>query len=306
MTADTLADRPAPTSKRAAVRSAQPEHLPLQTAVVRTTVQALQRATFEKIAAVLAEASNLEDLPHVRSGESDRLLRIAADLAFDAAETPPKVPECIAFDIGALIKASRLVPGDVENAQRRSLIEAAAVELASLADCLGPASMMDPEADRPLLRGRAGVNTAATAQYNLDALQAVDDNLHRLDGVLYALGHVYGGEVEPSRRPSSHDAHKLVDLAHALACRAITVVEETGAPTFRPEVLQELTFARVVILTLEKAAFDEKSVCFTGDAMLCALFEAADHCVDRAQQWMNPEIKSSSGVDPFYMEVRRP
>lgn len=70
---------------------------------------------------------------HARSGESDRLLTIAAILATTAARKNGSSDD--AYDIVACINAARLVPGDVESRERTKYIDAAAAKLAIILDC---------------------------------------------------------------------------------------------------------------------------------------------------------------------------
>lgn len=87
------------------------------------------------------DRAGLTDEPHEWSGDSDRLLRIAAFLTErDAGRSyNAEQAECGAYDIAALIKAARLVPGDTESQQRTELLAAAEASLVLLtedAECL--------------------------------------------------------------------------------------------------------------------------------------------------------------------------
>lgn len=70
---------------------------------------------------------------HACSGESDRLLTIAAVLATTAARKNGSTDD--AFDIVACINAARLVPGDAESRERTKYIDAAAGKLAIILEC---------------------------------------------------------------------------------------------------------------------------------------------------------------------------
>ena len=93
------------------------------------------RATWEIVSNALLTAASTDE-PHRHSGESDRLLRMASDLASDAANSGKRGGEAqnIAYDIAALINAARLVPGDTESVIRSHQIGIAAEHLAAIAD----------------------------------------------------------------------------------------------------------------------------------------------------------------------------
>lgn len=84
------------------------------------------RARYRSAAALLDQAWNTDEADLIcHSGESDRLLRVAAEFTtyrghndgFEASEL-----ENDAFTVGALISASRMVPGDDEGPKRAALL----------------------------------------------------------------------------------------------------------------------------------------------------------------------------------------
>ncbi|KJA11312.1 hypothetical protein RP29_06215 [Acidovorax temperans] len=105
---------------------------------------------------VLLEAAHAIDEDHPWSGDSDRLLRMAFVLAGQAHANPPTGFEIerIAFDIAALVRAARLVPGDSESEPRKILIDQAAVHLNWLTESdAGGLDCCDPEVPRPAAPG---------------------------------------------------------------------------------------------------------------------------------------------------------
>jgi hypothetical protein len=84
------------------------------------------RDLFASTADALRMAS-LTDEPHLYSGASDRLLRIAADIASAAADEglTGDDAEHRAFDIAAVVHAARWVPADSCSQEREVLIERA-------------------------------------------------------------------------------------------------------------------------------------------------------------------------------------
>ena len=99
------------------------------------TPEAIQ-AAFSQVETLLNEAY-MTDEDHKWSGDSDRLLDIAHNLADKAMIEPPKGEEIdrVAFNIAALIRAARLVPGDGESQQRKTLLDQAAVHLNWITEC---------------------------------------------------------------------------------------------------------------------------------------------------------------------------
>jgi len=92
-------------------------------------------AAFGSIADLLTSAY-CTDEPHSYSGDSDRILRMAADVAESVMGLPPDAEQAqhVAFDIAALILASRRVPGDTESSERQALIASATPLLRWLTD----------------------------------------------------------------------------------------------------------------------------------------------------------------------------
>ena len=91
-----------------------------------------------KIVEELLHLACQTDEAHEWSGDSERLLRNARNLAAQAAADTPvggDAIHCAGFDIAALIRAARLVPGDEESANRKSLIDQVAVHLNWLTEC---------------------------------------------------------------------------------------------------------------------------------------------------------------------------
>jgi len=140
----------APTRKVRATSTPADPHA-IAPAALQPEAAAIQRL-FTTIALALDEAS-LTDEPQEWSGDSDRLLRVASFLAErDAGRSyGAEEAECSAYDIAALIKAARLVPGDTESSKRSELIataEAALVVLTEDSDCLVEGATRPPAPSR--------------------------------------------------------------------------------------------------------------------------------------------------------------
>ena len=109
------------------------------------------KVAFCIIQTLLDEASTTEE-QHAWSTDSDRLLRMAHNIADEASVRTPSAQDAeeLAFDIAALISASKLVPGDSESEKRRELLDQAAVQLNWLTKCdtVG-INCIDPGAPRP-------------------------------------------------------------------------------------------------------------------------------------------------------------
>lgn len=110
------------------------------------------QAAFGQVETLLNEAY-MTDEDHELSGDSDRLLDIAHSLADKAMIEPPKGEEIdrVAFNIAALVRAARLVPGDGESLQRKALLDQAAAHLNWITGCyIHGEDCCDPGASRPL------------------------------------------------------------------------------------------------------------------------------------------------------------
>lgn len=109
------------------------------------------KAVFQQLEVLLNEAYTTDE-DHGWSADSDRLISIAHDLADQAEMHPPSgnAIDEVAFNIAALIRAARLVPGDEESPQRKALIDQAAVHLNWLTECdMGGEDCCDPGVPRP-------------------------------------------------------------------------------------------------------------------------------------------------------------
>ncbi|MBS0427151.1 MAG: hypothetical protein JSR41_07670 [Proteobacteria bacterium] len=107
---------------------------------------------YAEVAELLDQAA-AEEGPEVYSGESERLLRMGATLArkFVIGDRDhEESAENFAYDIAALVRASRLVPGDGESKKRAELLEQCEPILRSLVDDKSE-SMFKPLAARPRL-----------------------------------------------------------------------------------------------------------------------------------------------------------
>lgn len=103
---------------------------------------------FRTIGELLYQATLTDEEQH--SGDSDRLLRMGADLADVAHKKLPAGPDIdvTAFNIAALVRASRLVPGDTESPARKVLIDQAETSLDWLTESKKTCA---PDANRPAL-----------------------------------------------------------------------------------------------------------------------------------------------------------
>lgn len=109
------------------------------------------KLAFGQIGALLG-AAHMTKESHEWSGDSCRLLRVAHGLAAQARLNPPEGFEIedSAYDIAALVRSARLVPGDSESAERKALIDQAAVHINWLTECdAAGVNCCDPGIPRP-------------------------------------------------------------------------------------------------------------------------------------------------------------
>lgn len=143
------------------------------------------QAAFRVIADAL-EAAIGTDEPHAWSGDSDRLLRMASKLADREASRVRGLKQAsfVAFDVAALIKAARLVPGDTESRERTALIGAAETSLVLLTG--DPACLRTGAARAPRPAPRSEI---AHASARRPAVTAHFDASRLLDDAINAYGH---------------------------------------------------------------------------------------------------------------------
>lgn len=125
---------------------------------------------FQAVANALDSAARTDE-PHEWSGDSDRLLRIGADLARRFASTgleAKDVGRC-AHDVTALVKAARLVPGDTESQERAAFLEAAIAPLAWLTEDLVE-NVIHPGALRPPAPNAKATEDAQPEKTGVEAL----------------------------------------------------------------------------------------------------------------------------------------
>ncbi|RYF52805.1 MAG: hypothetical protein EOO27_27720 [Comamonadaceae bacterium] len=151
------------------------------------------KAAFASVSALLDSAHDTDE-DHQWTGDSDRLLRIAvtvADLACGEKLTPANAPTT-AFDIGALVRASRLVPGDGESPTRKALIDQAEQHLDWIADSTGTCT---PDLQRPLLAPKPGQPQAKTPPHDAsrDLLETAWYRAREAQEVVYACVMNYQG-----------------------------------------------------------------------------------------------------------------
>ncbi|TDF26193.1 hypothetical protein EZI45_18915 [Delftia tsuruhatensis] len=112
-------------------------------------------ALFRMASQALHEASRTDE-PHEFSGESDRLLRIGADIALQASKANKEEHESATYDVAACINAARLVPGDTESAARTAFIATAAAALSQVTGDT-PEQIVFTDLKRPKKRGKHSV-----------------------------------------------------------------------------------------------------------------------------------------------------
>lgn len=167
------------------------------------------KAAFSQVEMLLNNAYMTGE-DHGWSGDSDRLLGIAHDLA-DRAEMHPPSGNAIyevAFNIAALIRAARLVPGDGESPQRKAWIDQAAVHLNWLTgsgrDCC------DPEVPRPAAPNQTKANVDEAACLEL-ARQANYEIQKLAEMMQVVAAEHFGNEEHP--------------IANGIAARTIVLAE---------------------------------------------------------------------------------
>lgn len=190
---------------------------------------------------VLLQSASKNDEAHGWSKDSDRLLRTAAGLAGKAHESTPCLDDAqrVAFDIAALIKSAKLVPGDSESAERADLINQAAVQLNWLTECDEAGSnCIDIGAARPVVHAQVSTplpspserKVAATGFSLLgQAIKAINDE----DGAAYAADLLKLGQTalqQASEGVVTEQCIRDVFFLAAAVCTGALAIEQRESP----------------------------------------------------------------------------
>jgi hypothetical protein len=116
-------------------------------AVAEEFSQSAIGAAFSTLANLLRQAAHTDE-PHAYSGNSDRLLNVAADLASAASDNVPEPEDAerLGYDIAALVIASRNVRGDTSSEERNTCIAQAKPLLAWLTEASDVLQEKTPQA----------------------------------------------------------------------------------------------------------------------------------------------------------------
>lgn len=193
---------------------------------------------FDRLADRLHEAWQTDEA-HQHSGDSNRLLRVAEWIAADAQNPEWGHPlRSTAFDIAALIRAARLVPGDEESVLRSALIQDAGDVLSQIADT-STRSLITPDARRPALlvgepeeaRPRSVYARAGSICLQAKALMSLC--MESVNSDLFAAGKtILDGAIEAGGQAENDEtAEAGEDFSRAL-CYSIAVIE---AAAYRSE-----------------------------------------------------------------------
>lgn len=189
-------------------------------------------AAFGSVELLLTHAHATEEV-HDWSGDSNRLLRIAHELADEASICPPTGidVDSAAFDIAALIRAARLVPGDSESPERKALLDKAAVQLDWLTESSG---CCDPGVPRPALAEakppsiqRQDANESTTtseAPYSIPAWRAV---ISEVGGIHQAAQHILAAQIDYMDSSAAFGVLALVERLSQLVDGAYNEAEES-------------------------------------------------------------------------------
>lgn len=194
------------------------------------------KAAFGQVETLLNEAY-LTDEDHGWSGDSDRLLGIAHDLADEAERCPPIGPPMsrVAFDIAALVRAARLVPGDGESPQRKALIDQAAVHLNWLTECdLSGEDCCDPGVPRPAPPTVTGSNADADEAECLELARQATYEIQKLAETMQTVMEQVGNEED---QPIAHGLMARIIVLTGIAYNA-AALHGLGRSKSRP--LKEL------------------------------------------------------------------
>lgn len=130
------------------------------------------KKAFGMLADTLRQAAHTDE-PHALSGDSDRLLNIAADLARAAHDNVPEATEAerLGYNIAALVIASRTVPGDTYSLERQAYVAQAKPVLAWITEAGDVLRDGAAPNTRPLvLAGEEGLDVVLRCVWDIDPL----------------------------------------------------------------------------------------------------------------------------------------
>lgn len=241
-------------------------------------------AAFEIVVDAL-EAASETDEKHDRSGDSDRLLRIAsedADKHGANANTAESARE-FAFDLAAMIKSARRVPGDVESVQRTQHLERAVAQLAWMAD-------IDADDLVPAITHQGvdlGQALSAPGELMPDALHDfLSLRFSKASAILCYLVQLFSGDGNtepPGRQPglpgTVRHVEQLLGGAHAELRKYASEL-----PAGLLDAVDEAASLIQLLHSTERCREYDFNL---GDSVYCSYFDAALECVDRAQALMD-------------------
>jgi len=226
------------------------------------------------------EAASETDEKHDRSGDSDRILRIAAsdaDKHGAQANTAESARE-LAFDLAALIKSSRRVPGDVASPERIQHLVRAVAQLAWMAD-IDAADLVPTITHHGAALGQA---PAAPGTLMPDALHDfLSLRFSKASAILCYLVPLFSGDANtdsPGRQPglpgTLRHVEQLLRSTHAELL--------THANVLPAGLLDAADEADSLIKLLHSTERCREYDFNLGDSVYCSYFDAALECVDRA------------------------
>ncbi len=263
----------------------------LAVAVASPTTRQQDRAWLTDLEKALNAAANA-DCPHIHSGESDRLLRVAYEISArlagtsDAALDGPAGNEL--FTVAALVKAALQVPGDVASPERLAFIEQARVPLVGLTDC---ATVLDGWDTYPSAMPSAGPSAGAESEkrYHLsgDQHNSIYMRLDHAEAALSVLVHVFSGDAnteDPMTAPGLKGTLQHIQWLTRGLHSELSVL----ASKLPPGLVERVTEANAMIDLMEHL---ESNGGFQfnrwSDALTCSYLSAIEHSVKAAMDLLD-------------------
>ena len=241
-------------------------------------------AAFDVVVDAL-EAASETDEDHARSGDSDRLLRIAsedADKHGANANTAESARE-FAFDLAAMIKSARRVPGDVESRERTQHLERAVAQLAWMAD-IDADDLVPPNIHQDIAPHKVPMGPGTAMSNSLHDFLSL--RFSKASAILCYLVQLFSGDesgANPGKQPglpgTVRHVEQLLDSAHGELV--------TYASALPAGLLDAADEAGSLIKLLHSTERRREYGFNLGDSVYCSYFDAALECVDRALELMD-------------------
>jgi hypothetical protein len=269
------------------------EHTKTARAAKQTPQPKTQSEIFSSLADLFDAAAHTDEA-HAHSGDSDRLLNIAAHMARAAAKgntLGTSSREDFAFDLAALVRGARLIPGDTESPERSAILSQAGLILKQIAGA--SEDPIAPLAQRPALEHGRQDAPAGEATARPPAVCDMTGELHweltlafdRAEAILNILIHLFGGDSDVDKPSSVEElGGVMMNLDHLLREANASLLLLDDLPV---ELCEAACQAYSLVHVLDQMLYSGDYTWRMADGVYCSYFDAARTALERANKALN-------------------